>query len=112
VSKPPFDLSQVMAQAEQMGTRLREAQEQLRHRSVEATVGGGMVTVRINGKLEVISIEIDPQAVDKRDVEMLQDLIVAATNEALRRAQEMMQQELQKLTGFPLGALLGGQDPS
>ena len=108
MSKPPFDLSQVMEQAQQLSGRLREAQEQLRHRTVEASVGGGMVTVRVNGRLEVVAVEIDPQAVDKRDVEMLQDLITAATNEALRRAQELMQQELQRVTGLPLGSLLGG----
>ena len=86
---------------------MKTGQETLRHRTAEATVGGGMVRAVVNGKLELVSIEIDPQAVDARDVEMLQDLVVAAVNEAHRRAQALVQEELQQATGLPLGALGG-----
>ena len=103
-----LDLGELMKQAKEVGARLQEIQEQLRHRTVEATVGGGMVTARVNGKLELVSIQIDRQAVDPRDVEMLQDLIAAAVNEALRRAQELAREELQRATGLPISSLLGG----
>ena len=66
-----------------------------------------MVRAVVNGKLELVRVEIDPQAVDPRDVEMLQDLVVAAVNEAPRRAQALVQEELQQATGLPLGALGG-----
>ena len=105
---PGFDLGQVLRQAQEMGQKLQQVQEELRHRTVEATVGGGMVTVVVNGRLELVRVGIDPQAVDPRDVEMLQDLVVAAVNEALRRAQELAKRELQQITGgLPLGNLLG-----
>jgi DNA-binding YbaB/EbfC family protein len=104
----PFDMSQLMRQAQEVGEKLQRAQESLRHRVVEATVGGGMVTVRANGKLEVVEVKIDPQAIDPRDVEMLQDLIAAAVNQAIQRAQEMASEEIQRVTGLPIGTLLGG----
>ena len=112
MTKPPFDVGQVMQQAKEVSAKLRQVQEQLRHRTVEATVGGGMVTATVNGKLEVVKLQIDPQAVDPRDVDMLQDLIVAAVNEGMRRAQQLMQQEMQRVTGLPIGTLLGGEDSS
>jgi DNA-binding YbaB/EbfC family protein len=104
----PFDLQQVLQQAQDLGAKLRRVQEELRHRTVEATVGGGMVTAVANGRLELVKVSIDPQAVDKRDVEMLQDLVIAAVNEALRRAQELAREEMQRVTGLPLGDMLGG----
>ena len=102
-----LDLSELMQQAKEVGARLQQVQEQLRHRTVEATVGGGMVTVCVNGRLEVVSVRVDPQAVDPRDVEMLQDLIAAAVNEAMRRAQELAREEMQRVTGLPISTLLG-----
>ena len=108
MSDAPFDLSKVMEQAQQLQERMQRAQEELRHREVEATVGGGMVTARANGRMELIKLEIDPQAVDPRDVEMLQDLIVAAVGQAMRRAGELAQQEMQRITGVPIGNLFGG----
>lgn len=78
---------------------MMKLQEELAERKVESTAGGGVVKVIANGKNEVISIEIKPEAVDPEDVEMLQDLITAAVNEALRKAQEMVSQEMGKLTG-------------
>ena len=68
-------------------------------KKVEATAGGGMVTVEANGKQEIVSIKIDPEVVNRDDVQMLEDLVLAASNEALRKSREMMQQELGKLTG-------------
>lgn len=103
----PFDMSQVLQQVQELGGKMKAIQETLRHRTAEATVGGGMVRAVVNGKLELVRVEIDPQAVDPRDVEMLQDLVVAAVNEAQRRAQALVQEELQQATGLPLGALGG-----
>ena len=103
----PFDMNQVFQQIQELGGKMKTVPEPLRHRTAEATVGGGMVRAVVNGKLELVSIEIDPQAVDARDVEMLQDLVVAAVNEAHRRAQALVQEELQQATGLPLGALGG-----
>jgi DNA-binding YbaB/EbfC family protein len=74
-------------------------QEELGQRTIEASVGGGMVTVTVNGQHEVLRIKIDPQAVDPNDVEMLEDLILAGVNEAMRKAQEMIKEEMNKLTG-------------
>lgn len=108
MSQPPFDLSALMKQAEEMRTRLQGAQERLRHRTVEATVGGGVVRATVNGRLELVRLDIDPQAVDPRDLSMLQDLVVAAVNQALRRAQELAREELTQATGFPIPDLFGG----
>ena len=74
-------------------------QEELEEKTVEASAGGGMVTVIANGKKEIMEISIDPEVIDPDDVEMLQDLIMAAINEALRQADEMVQSEMGKLTG-------------
>ncbi len=103
-----FDLPQILRQVRDIGGKLKQIQESLRHRTVEVTVGGGMVTAVVNGRLEVTKITIDPQAVDPRDVDMLQDLIVAAVNEAMRRAQKVAQEELQQATGLPIGSLMQG----
>ena len=100
------ELGQVLRQAQEMGERLRAAQQELRHRTVEATVGGGVVTATVNGTGELVGVRIDPVAVDPRDVEMLQDLVVAAVNEGVRRAREMAREELQRKTGLPVGAML------
>jgi DNA-binding YbaB/EbfC family protein len=92
-------MSNLMKQAQKMQKQMMEIQEELADRTVEATVGGGMVTVVANGQQDILSIRIDPEVVDPNDVEMLQDLILAAVNEAHRKAQEMMTQEMGKLTG-------------
>lgn len=107
MSQPPADLQQMLQQVQQLSERMRDAQRELRLRTVEATVGGGVVTARVNGAGELVSIRIDPIAVDPRDVEMLQDLIVAAVGEGMRRARELANEELQRRTGLPIGALLG-----
>jgi nucleoid-associated protein EbfC len=92
-------MGNLMKQAQQMQQKLAKMQEELGQRTVEASVGGGMVTVIVNGKNEVLQIKIEPQAVDPEDVEMLEDLVVAGVNEALRKAQEMVSTEMSKLTG-------------
>jgi DNA-binding YbaB/EbfC family protein len=102
-----FDFKNIIAQAQEMSGKLKQVQEQLRHRTVEATVGGGMVEATVNGQLELVSVRIDPQAVDPRDVDMLQDLIVAAVNQAMVRAKEMAQSEMQSATGIPIAQLMG-----
>ncbi len=102
-----FNLKSIMEQAQEMSGKLKRVQEQLRHRTAQATVGGGMVEVTVNGQLELVGVTIDPQAVDPRDVEMLQDLVLAATNLALVRAREMAQSEMQNATGIPIAQLMG-----
>jgi len=92
-------LDNIMKQAQKMQKQMMEIQEELANRTVEATVGGGVVTVVANGQQQIISIKIDPEVVDPGDVEMLQDLILAAVNEAYRKAQELMTSEMNKLTG-------------
>ena len=92
-------MNNIMKQAQKMQKQMMEMQEELANRTVEATVGGGMVTVLANGQQEILSIRIDPEVVDQNDVEMLQDLILAAVNEAHRKSQELMSDEMNKLTG-------------
>ncbi len=93
------DLGNLMKQAQKVQEKLLQVQEELAHKTVEATSGGGMVTVIANGKNEVVSVKIDAEVVNPEDVEMLEDLVLAAVNEALRKAQEMMQEEMGKVTG-------------
>ncbi len=92
-------LGNIMKMAQQAQQKMLQVQEELAAKRVEATAGGGMVTAIVNGKQELISLRIEKDAVDPNDVEMLQDLIVAAVNEALRKAQEMIAAEMQKVTG-------------
>jgi DNA-binding YbaB/EbfC family protein len=88
-----------MKQAKKMQERMVELQEELATKSVEATAGGGMVSVTVNGKFEILSLKIEKEVVNPDDVEMLQDLIVAAVNEGIRKAQEMAASEMGKITG-------------
>ena len=92
-------LDNIMKQAQKMQKQMMDIQEELANRTVEATVGGGVVTVVANGQQQVLSITIDPEVVDASDIEMLQDLILAAVNEAYRKSQELMTNEMNKLTG-------------
>jgi len=94
-----MDMSRLLKQAQKMQSQLAELKEELGDRKVSATAGGGMVTVECNGRQEILSIKIDPQVVDPDDVEMLEDLIVAAVNDARRRAEELVKEEMGKLTG-------------
>lgn len=95
----------MIKQAQKMQQDMLKMQEELEAKEHEATVGGGMVTARVNGKHEVVSLSINPEAVDPDDVEMLQDMVVAAVNEAMRKADAESQQNMAKLTG---GLNLGG----
>jgi nucleoid-associated protein EbfC len=92
-------IDNIMKQAQKMQKQMMEIQEELANRSVEASVGGGVVVVTANGQQQILSIRIEPEVVDPNDVDMLQDLILAAVNEALRKAQELMTSEMNKLTG-------------
>ena len=104
---PQPNMNQMMKQVQQMQAEMVKAQEEAQQQEVEASAGGGMVTVKVNGALEVLEIKIDPDAVDPDDVEMLQDMVQAATNEALRSAQEMVSNRMQQVTGG-LESALGG----
>ena len=93
------NMNNLMKQAKKMQEQMVKMQEELEEKTVEASVGGGVVSVVANGKKEIIEITIKPEAVDPDDVEMLQDLIMAAVNEATRKADEMAQAEMGQLTG-------------
>jgi DNA-binding YbaB/EbfC family protein len=93
------NMNQMMKQVQQMQAEMMKAQEQLKTEVVEASAGGGMVTVKVTGDLEIQEIKIDPEAVDPEDVELLQDMVLAATNEALRSAQELAANRMGGLTG-------------
>jgi hypothetical protein len=93
------DLGKLMKQAQQVQERLAEMQARLAERTIEASSGGGMVAVVMNGKHEIVSLKIDPEVVNPADVEMLEDLVVAALNEARGRVDEMIRNEMSQLTG-------------
>ena len=92
-------LGNIFKQAQQIHARIAQLQEEMAGKTVEASSGGGMVNVVISGKQEIMRIRIDPEVVNREDIEMLQDLIVAAVNEAIRKSQEMMTEEMKKATG-------------
>lgn len=93
------NIGNMMKQARKIQEKIAQMQAELESKTVEASAGGGMVTVVINGKYEVLSLRIDKEVVNPEDVEMLQDLIVAAVNEGIRRVQEMTAAEMSKVTG-------------
>lgn len=93
------NLGNIMNQAKMMQNRLAQIQEEMGNKTVEASAGGGMVSVTANGRQEILAIKIVPEVVNPDDVEMLQDLVQAAVNDVLRKAQEMMAQEMAKVTG-------------
>lgn len=88
-----------MKQAQQMQSKMAKMQEELEDKTLESTAGGGAVKVVVNGKQELVDLQIDPDAVDPDDVEMLEDLILAAVNQAMREMQEMVNEEMGKVTG-------------
>lgn len=92
-------LGDIMREAQRMQSEMQRMQEEAKKKIVEAAAGGGMVTVAANGAGEIVSVKIEKDVVNPDDVEMLQDLILAAANEAIRRAQEMVSEEMSKLTG-------------
>ena len=99
------NMQQLARQAQKLQQQMAKMQEELESREYEAAAGGGMVTARVSGKKELIALDIRPEAVDPDDVEMLQDMIIAAVNEALRTATDTSEKEMGKLTG---GMNLGG----
>jgi DNA-binding YbaB/EbfC family protein len=92
-------MGNMLKQAQKLQSKIFELQDQLADRTVETTVGGGMVKAVANGKQELLSIKIDPEVVDPNDVQMLEDLVVAAVNDVLKKAKEMVTEEMTKLTG-------------
>jgi DNA-binding YbaB/EbfC family protein len=102
------NMQQMMAQVQKMQKDMELAQEQLKNEVVEASAGGGMVTVKVSGDLQVREVRIDPSAIDPQDVEILSDMVLAAVNEALRMAQELAESRLGGATaGLDLGGLGG-----
>lgn len=93
------NMNKMMKQVQKMQQDMAKMQEELANKTVEATAGGGVVKIVANGRNELVAVEIKPEAVDPDDVEMLQDLIMAAVNEAMRKSQEMVSQEMSKITG-------------
>jgi len=89
----------MMKEAQRLQQQMMALQEEIGKKKVDATAGGGMVTVEANGKQELLAIKIDPEVINKDDAQMLEDLVLAACNEALRKSRELVQQELGKLTG-------------
>jgi len=102
----PGNMNNLMKQAQKMQKQMEEATKELEEKEVEATSGGGAVTVKISGKKEVVSVKLSEEVVDPGDIEMLEDLIIAATNEALRKVEALSQQSMSKITGG-LGGGLG-----
>jgi DNA-binding YbaB/EbfC family protein len=100
-----MDMNKLMQQMGQMQEQMQKAQEELANETVEATAGGGMITVVANGAGEIKQIKIDPKAIDPNDPEMLEDMILAAVNEAVRSAQSLMESKLGGLAGGALGGL-------
>lgn len=93
------NMGNLMKQAQQFQNKMAKLQEELGQKTIEATSGGGMVTVVVNGQQEIVSINIDPEVIDPEDVEMLQDLVLAAVNDGMARAKKMVNDEMGKLTG-------------
>ena len=92
------NMGKLMKQAQQLQSKMAKMQEELSEKTVEASAGGGMVVAVANGKQELVSIQIEQEVIDPDDVEMLQDLVMAAVNDALNRAKDMMNEEMGKLT--------------
>ena len=93
------DMGNMMKQAQKLQAKMLRMQEELADKTVEATAGGGMIKAVANGRQQILSIQIEKEVVDPDDVEMLQDLILAAVNDALAKSQEMVSGEMSKLTG-------------
>jgi len=100
-------MQQMLKQVQKMQAEMMAAQEKLKDEVVESSAGGGMVTVKVSGDLEVKEVRIDPEAIDPEDPDLLQDMVMAATNEALRRAQELAAERMGSVTGG-LGGPGGG----
>ena len=92
-------MNQMLKQAKKVQEQIVQMQSELELRELEASSGGGVITVRVNGKQELLQIKINPEAVDLDDIEMLEDLVMAAVNEALRQSKDMVSNEMAKITG-------------
>jgi len=100
MSKFPFgNMGNIMKQAQAMQEQLARIQQEAASKTVEGTAGGGMVTVTANGAMEIVAVKIDPEVAKSGDAEMLQDLVMAATNDALRKSREMMAEAMKGVTG-------------
>lgn len=102
------NMAALFKQAQKMQEEMERVQASLEIMTAEGAAGGGMVTVTANGKQQILSIKIDPEVLSDNDVEMLEDLVVAATNQALEKSQELSQSEMQKIAGGMLGNLPPG----
>ena len=100
-----MDINSLMQQVQQMQEQMTQAQDELAKEVVEVSAGGGMVTVKANGAMEIVEVKIDPKAIDPDDPELLSDMVLAATNEAIRSARSLMEQRLGGLAGGALGGL-------
>jgi nucleoid-associated protein EbfC len=101
-----FDMNKMLQQVQQLQAQMAKAQEELKNETVEASAGGGMVTVKVSGALELTEIKISPEAIDPDDPEMLADMVLAAVNEALRSAQSLAESKLGGMAGLgDLGGL-------
>lgn len=92
-------LGEIMRQAQKLQSKIAQIQEEMAHKTVETSVGGGIVKAVANGKQELLSIKIDPEIIKSDDLEMLEDLIVAAVNDVIKKSQEMVSQEISKISG-------------
>ena len=106
------NMNALLSQAKQAQEKMAKIQQELKGKVVEASAGGGMVTVKVNGEGELLSLKMDPEVVNAQDVEMLEDLVVAAVNEGLRQAKDLMSEEMARIAGgmnIPgLSQMLGG----
>ncbi len=93
------NMNQMIKQAKKMQEQMEKMQGELQEREVEASAGGGAITARVNGKQEILEIKIKPEVVDPEDIEMLEDLIMAVINEAIKKSQDMVSGEMSKITG-------------
>lgn len=94
-----MDMASIMKQAQEMQSQMKKIQQDLGQKQIDGTAGGGMVTVTVNGNGDVLDVDIEKELISPNEQEMLQDLIVAATNDALRKAKELSTQEMGHLTG-------------
>jgi DNA-binding YbaB/EbfC family protein len=99
MKNPLGNMANIMKQAQQMQAQMAKLQEEAATKTVIGSAGGGMVTVTANGALEVVSVRIDPEALKDADAEMLQDVVLAATNEALKNARQLMAEQMKSVTG-------------
>ena len=93
------NMQKQLAQVQAMQARMQQVQDEIEEKEIEASAGGGVVKVKVNGKKELLSVELKPEVVDPDDIETLQDLIVAAVNEGMRRITEISSEEMEKVTG-------------